>query len=51
MQKKNITLGRVVDEAGRIGVVIEFDLYLEVSFANAEAENTKSSGLGRLKPH
>ena len=47
MQKKNITLGRVVDEAGRI----EFDLYLEVSFANAEAENTKSSGLGWLKPH
>ena len=45
--KKNITLGRVVDEAG----VIEFDLYLEVSFANAEAENTKSSGLGWLKPH
>ena len=43
----DITLRRVVDEAGRI----EFDLHLEVSFANAEAENTKPSGLGRLKPH
>ena len=31
--------------------IIEFDLYLEVSFANTEAENTKSSGLCRLKPH